>query len=263
MQHLLYNGDVKITFTESNHSYWLEDENGKKKRLCGVTTMLSVLDKPALIPWAVGVTVDYIRKNLDRLSEEPSVLLREAKDESNKVRDLSAEIGSAIHNWIEQHIKGEQPEMPTDDRVLIGVNSFLEWVDEFKVEFKHSELLVYSKKYNYVGTLDIIATINGEDYLLDIKTGNALYAEVKLQTSAYKRAYEEESGNKLKGRWALRISKETEDEYKIKMEKKGRDASGYKVFEAKYLGDDDDADFECFLSCLNIYRWKSEANKDF
>lgn len=263
----LYNGAVTILFDDSidpdtgkqKHIYYLV-EAGKKKRLCGVTTFIGVLDKPALIPWAVGVTIDYVREHLNELQNDSYEILEKAKKESQNQKDIAGEIGKQIHKWVEQHIKGEQPEMPEDDRVLMGINNFIDWVAEYKVEFKASEILIYSQSFNYVGCADIIATIDGQDYLLDIKTSNQIYQEVRLQTAAYKMAYEEETGKKLKGRWVLRISKENEDEYIARMEKKGKpDYPPFKIFEAVNLGEDTFEDFNGFTACMELYRWKQGA----
>ena len=215
----LYGGKVQIRFQPGNHSYWLLGP--KLKRLTGVTTHISVLDKPALIPWEVGLAIDYVRDNIELLRQgdvEANEILRRAKDEANKQKDIAAEIGSATHAWVEQHAKGLEPEMPDDPKVLQGVVSFLDWVADNKVTFLWNERMVYSKKHGYVGTADFgikfeTADHKGKTYMGDLKTGNGIYAEVKQQTAAYLKAIEEESGEHYDGRWVLRISKETEEEY--------------------------------------------------
>ena len=92
----LYNKEIIIKFDEDNHRYWRFDGDGKMKRLSGVTTFLNIINKPALIPWAVGVTIQYVREHLDSLQEDPKTLLQRARDEHTKQRDIAAEIGSAI-----------------------------------------------------------------------------------------------------------------------------------------------------------------------
>lgn len=263
--HKLYNGDVTIHFKDSNHSYWIE-ENGKKRRLAGVTTFIKIMDKPALVRWAVRTTVEYIRENLEELQNDPHQILQNAKEESDRQKDLAAEIGSAIHGWIEDHINGDNPEMPEDERVLQGVVHFLDWVSEHKVKFISSEQIVYSRTFDYVGTLDIIAEVDGELCLIDIKTGNGIYAEVKMQTAAYRSAWQEEQKQELSGRWVWRISKETEEQYVERMNKKGKtDFAPFKPFEAVYLDIEADAqenDFKGFLWTQKLYRWRARAQKE-
>ncbi len=273
----LYGGTVTIKFNPGNHSYWLTNKK-PMERLCGVTTHIGVLDKPALVPWAVGLTVDYIRDHIELLKNgeiEPDQLFQQARNEADKQRDLAAEIGTAIHGWIESHIKGEEPDMPEDAKVLQGVLSFLDWVNDQKVEFLWSERIIYSKKHNYVGTADFGIKIGknglkGKRFMGDIKTGNGIYAEVKQQTAAYMSAITEESGEKYDGRWVLRISKETEEQYMAKMEKKmmaGKIKSipPFKVFEALFLDNDPksfDRDFKAYLSSKNEYEWKKVAEAE-
>jgi len=269
----LYKGSVEIKFNPGNHSYYLTSEK-PQKRLCGVTTHIGVLDKPALIPWAVGLTVDYIKDHIELIKSgdvDAYQILRMAKEEANKQRDVAAEIGTAIHAWIEAHIKDESPDIPDDPRVLQGVNNFLEWVEKTTATFLWSERVVYSKKYGYVGTADFGVKINGKKYLADIKTGNGIYAEVKQQTAAYLEAVHEEDGKETyKGRWVLRISKETEEDYKIRMQKKvdaGRLTSipPFKVFEAIFLDNDPesmDRDFQAYLASKLEYEWKKIAEKE-
>lgn len=263
--HSLYNGEIKIEFKENCHGYWLLGD--KKIRLCGVTTYIGVKDKSAaLIPWAVGETVNYIRDHLDDLQKDPNELLKLAKAEAERQKQEAADLGTQIHKWCEEYIRGNNPEMPEDDKVLTGVNSFLEWMSQNKAKFLETEKVVYSKKYGYVGTLDIVAEIDGKLYLIDIKTGNGLYSEVKMQTAAYLMAEIEETGREFAGRWALRISKETEDDYKAKMAKKGKeDYPEFKIFEALFLDEDETAlekDFMGFKACIDLYQWDKYAMKE-
>ena len=276
----LYNNTVEILFDDSlnakgekKHAYYLK-ENGKMQRLAGVTTYCGILDKPALIPWAVGLTVDFIREHIDLIKSgkfSSDEILKLAKEESERVKNDAGDIGSKIHKWIEEFIKGNNPEMPNDDRVITGVNAFLDWVDEVKAKFICSEKIVYSKKNRFVGTLDFTVKIGAgplksKKLLGDTKTGNSIYEEVKLQTAAYQGAEEEEAGKKLyDGRIVLRVSKESEEEYLERMQKKGtKNIQPYQVFEAVFLDNDPEEfgrDYSAFIKVMEIYRWKQAASK--
>lgn len=276
----LYNGTVEILFDDSldakgekKHAYYLL-ENDKKVRLAGVTTYIGVLDKPALINWAVNVTVDFLRMHIDYLKTgqiTTEEILRMAKEESNRIKNEAGDLGSAIHKWIEEYVKGNNPEMPQDDRVITGVNAFLDWMDEVKGKIICSEKIVYSKQNRYVGTLDFgikigAGPLKGKTLLGDIKTGNSIYEEVKMQTAAYQVADEEEAGKKLyDGRIVLRVSKEDESEYMARMKKKDlKVIPPYQVFEAIFLGNDNnqlEQDYNAFLNCMSLYRWKQAASK--
>jgi hypothetical protein len=268
----LYNGQVTIKFDEDNHRYWLAGD--KMERLRGVTTIINILDKPALIPWAVNVAISYVREHLDELQFSPAEILRRAQEEHKAQRDLAAETGNAIHAWISKHLSGDTPDMPDEPQILAGVNAFLGWAIEKDVKFKWTERVVYSRERNFIGTADIGVEIGGLSYLVDIKTGNDIYSEVRLQTAAYMAAYNEELDenstvveDRMVGRYVLRISKESESEYLDRQAKAGRNEfKPYQVFEAVYLDDDDLAynrDLDAFNAANLLYQWKQDASKSF
>jgi hypothetical protein len=264
----LYNGEIVVLFNEEKHQYWIKEP--KMRRLAGVTTICGILNKPFLIPWAVNTTIDYVKKNIDVLQSgtvSGNDILEMARNESDRIKTDSADLGKAIHKWVEDYIMGRQPEMPEDERIMIGVSSFLDWEKENKIKYLWSEKVVYSKKHGFVGTADIGVQSGKKKYLVDLKTGNSLYPEVKLQTSAYAKASEEENGIKFDGRWALRLSKETEEEYYERMGKKNlKSIPPYKVFDAVFLDEDPEEmerDYNSFINALNLYEWQKSADKIF
>jgi len=68
--------------------------------------------------------------------------------------------------------------------------------------------MVYSKKHDYVGLLDLIAIIDKKKYLVDYKTSKGIYSDAYFQVAAYRNAYEEETGEKLDGTLILHFNKE-------------------------------------------------------
>ena len=107
-------------------------------------------------------------------------------------KEAAADAGTAIHDWIEKKIKGEDQEIPEDEKVKNGVLAFLQWTNENKIKWLENEKIVYSKKHDFIGKLDAIAKINGRKFLIDYKSSKGLYPEFYLQTAAYQLAYEEE-----------------------------------------------------------------------
>ncbi len=272
----LYDGKIEVVFDSGEngekHDYRIE---GKRKT--GVTTFIGIIDKSMmLIPWAVGMALDYVRDNMDVLKLDPTEVYSRAQEAHNAEKEKAGDLGTAIMAWIENYIKGLEPEMPTNENVLQGVLSFLQWKDEHKVKFLSTERLVYSKKHDYVGKMDLEIEIDGKRYCADIKSGNGLYPEVMLQLAGYMMADVEESKRKYEGRWAIRVSKETEEEYMARMEKKNAskiargmkatEIQPYQVFEAVYLDKDPKQlkkDFKAFINFMEGYRWKQEAEKYF
>lgn len=231
----LYNDKVELLFYPVAHRYKLK---GSKDWLISVTAVTDIIDKSRqLMRWAVLLTVDNVIKFID---ENPSFTVQmlkhavvEAGGEYEKRRVEAADIGSQIHAWVEQYILSliegkELPEMPSDENVLNGITGFLTWLGEHKVDFHQTERLVYSKKYNYAGQMDAIATIDGKKYVVDFKTGKGIYSAFRYQVAGYRLAYEEENPEeKFDGNIIIHFNKENGEFDKLIIEneeyKKDRD----------------------------------------
>lgn len=264
----LYKGKIKGKFYPASHRYYV---NGKPKT--GVTTYLGIVDKSRpLITWATELYRDYLL-SVSAEGEITEAHIFEGAVLHEERKQAAAAIGDEVHSWVEKYIKGETPEMPESREAQIGVSAFLDWASEHKVEFLSSERVVYSKKHDFIGKMDIEAMVNGKLCLIDIKTSNGLYNTYGMQTAAYVRADEEESGRKYHGRWLIRLSKETEDEYLDRMAKKAANrarkgqaaftAAPYQVFEAKFLDNDPthlQRDFDAFLHAKALYEWNRETD---
>jgi hypothetical protein len=276
----LYKGAVKGKMYPDSHRYYV---NGKPKT--GVTTFIGIKDKSrALMTWKGFRVVDYLLKKLDKGKiDEQTICIASYIDEIEK--EEAADFGSKIHEWVEGYInfklkkQKEMPEMPDIKQVQVGVNAFLDWEKEHKVKVISSERVVYSKKHDYIGKMDIEAIIDGDLCLVDLKSSNGLYNGVNLQTAGYVHADEEESEKEYVGRWAVRLSKYDEAEYYEREEKKkkikqiicqarGREYKDYpippyQVFEAKYLDPEPgliDRDFKAFLAAKHLYQWDKETD---
>ena len=59
------------------------------------------------------------------------------------------------------------------------------------IEWLGSEKKVYSKIWNYAGTIDALARINGELYVIDFKTSAKVYKDYYLQVFGYAQAIHE------------------------------------------------------------------------
>ena len=278
----MYKGKIKMRFFPDSHVYMV---NGVRKT--GVTTYINILDKSrALMSWKGSLTVAFLLKKLKEgnITEE-MICATHNIDEIEK--DEAAKFGSMIHDWCENYIKAKLkikgysiPDMPEDSKVLNGVSAFLDWEKEHKVKFISSERVVYSKKHDYIGKMDIEAYVDGEICLVDLKSSNGLYNTVRLQTAAYLKADEEERGKGIyTGRWAVRLAKYDEKEYLQREELKkqikkmvasylGKDFKDYEiptyqVFEAKYLDEKKgqlEFDMDGFIHAKALFLWNKETD---
>lgn len=206
----LYKGKVEIGFEERDwggkkiHCY--TDSKGGK--LLSVTGITGTIDKSNfLIPWAIKLMGKYLTDNfIGKLLSIGEIEIAQSKWRTAK--EEAADIGTAIHEWIDMKVRGENPEIPDNEKTKNGVLAFLKWTNENKIKWLENEKIVYSKKYNYVGTLDAIAKIKGKTFLVDYKSSKGIYPEFYLQTAGYQLAYEEENGKFIDGRILLHLGKE-------------------------------------------------------
>ena len=156
--------------------------------LHGVTTVLSVISKPQLIPWAAGMATDYVRDNLSlNIFSDPvrfEALLKEAKSAHRKKKEKAGDWGTILHKAIEDWVKsGTEPDLKDEQKVVF--EKFKDWCKENKVEFIESEKHVWSKDMWVGGICDLVFTMDGKKYIGDIKTSSGIYNEHFFQMAAY------------------------------------------------------------------------------
>jgi hypothetical protein len=148
-------------------------------RVPSVTTIIGILDKPALLYWAWKLGQDGI--------------------DMDAARQQAANIGTVAHARVEAHVRG----IPFDETGIPGEvlekssTAFLGFLDLWRRRryvMVESELKMVSEKWQVGGRLDLVAQPEdapGQFELIDIKAANAVYREGKLQACAYAAMYEE------------------------------------------------------------------------
>jgi hypothetical protein len=166
------------------HAYYLGD-----RKLDGVTTLISGgLPKPALVKWASNTAADLACDEWDALAELPlSERRKRIAGAPDAKRNSAAVKGTRIHALADPIARGKEVTVPEE---LAGhVDSCVRFLDEWDVQTQWSESPVYHEKYLYAGTLDLIATIAGETWLLDWKTSaSGAYGDTAFQLAAYRYA---------------------------------------------------------------------------
>jgi hypothetical protein len=176
-----------------------------------VTTILSVIGKPALINWAANMERELvINASADLYEDLPGpkfpkmsrpVYITTLKDRLGKekahVKELAraGDIGTQVHARIEWEVRKALGQKVGDEPVLQqeALSAFSVW-QEWSVAANFRPLLceqaVFSKKYQYAGTMDLMAEMRDADgkmikVIVDWKTGKAIYDEALLQNTAY------------------------------------------------------------------------------
>jgi len=140
----------------------------------------------------------------------------------------AAEEGTQVHELCEAYLNGEELKF-LDDRGRPQYNPdvwqmflrFVEFWEEFKPTLIETEVHIFSDVLKVAGTCDLIVEINGELWLLDLKTSNQLQTVYELQTAVYGQCYEECFGKKIDRFGILWLKSSKRKSAKGKMQGKG------------------------------------------
>ena len=188
-------------------------------RVPGATTIIGILDKPALIKWANNLGLQGI--------------------DSTKYVDSLADVGTLAHHIILCHHKGEVPDMSdySENQIELAGNSVASyqlWEKSHTIKPILIEESFVSETLKYGGKPDIYCILDDVPTLLDFKTGRALYTEVMYQLAAYRNLLLER-GYPVEQCMALRIGRTAGEGFEVK------------------IGNDMDTAFSIFMHCLDLY----------
>lgn len=208
----LYGGSVQLDFDIEKHEYRVEG-----RVVPGVSSIAGMIDKSsALMNWAGKQVVAFLKEHapphgVDIDRKMFMSLLAESKGCWRRKTEEAAATGTLVHAAVENYIKNRvEPPNDLPEPVLKGYSAFKQWIAENEVEFVHSEKPVYSKKYGFAGTTDLIAKIRKRLSIVDFKTSKAIYPfEQGVQLAGYQIALEEELGEQFDGRWIVRLDKKS------------------------------------------------------
>lgn len=155
--------------------------------------------------------------------------LKEVGNDADTIRDAAGDRGSTVHKLTEQYDDGLEVSLMKPiqinpfDTVHKIQYSMQEWAmferyvnfrQRFPLEILAMEMQLISEKYEEAGTLDRYVEIDGKRMILDIKTSNALYDHYWLQLAAYKRMFEDISGQTVDAVGILWLNAKTRTEGK-------------------------------------------------
>jgi hypothetical protein len=153
-----------------------------------VTTVLGVMDKPALPGWAAKCVAEYAADNLEAitlLGRDERIALMKGVPWRN--RDKAADRGTDAHTYAERRLTFGIKANPT--------NASEECVDEIIALLDPTPLItegtVWNHTIGYAGTFDGVWRLrDGRLVLIDWKSGKGVYPEAGLQLNAYARGEE-------------------------------------------------------------------------
>ena len=134
------------------------------QRLWSATTIIGVLDKPALVPWAALETATAAvdeqpiwRSRLEHEGREEAIdWLKKSRYRRRKGRRSSTELGTAVHKAAEHKaIYGHyRTEDANDAELRPFLVQFDRFLDAFQPRYIAAEVTVFSPTYGYAGTCD-------------------------------------------------------------------------------------------------------------
>lgn len=163
---------MTLSFTEETHEYRWGDR---------------------IVPSVTGIIGELRKVTLGRYEYYVNVFTGNVID-AETVRD-AGDFGTAIHAACALIVRGGHDGLDweaLDADLIPPLKQFEKWLEEWSPEIILVEEPMYSQRYGYAGTSDIIARIprlKNRIAVIDLKTG--VYTMVGPQTSAYAEQYKE------------------------------------------------------------------------
>jgi len=178
------------------------------------------------------------------------IIMRKAGDE-----------GTQTHNAIEDLLLGNEVTWMDDfgnarynETVWGMIVKFKQFWDMAKPELISTEEFTFSDEHKYAGTADLVVKINGEVWLIDIKTSNSLHKSYDLQLAAYAQSLFEQKGIKIE-RTGILWLKSTR-----RSESKKADEFFAKGWELKPV-DEMEKNFELFKMIYRLYELENPTTE--
>lgn len=260
-------------YRDSDHSYFMDG-----KKMTGCTTILGVLNKPALVGWAARMACDFasamIESGKTYTQEELTNIFAEAKTAHARKRDEGAQKGTDIHALVEEYVNlmiGTQRGIAHQVSYIAEhwepIIAFVDWAVRENIRFISSEQKLYSKSLFVAGTADLIFEKDGKRYIGDIKTYKKIWDRVPFyQCAGYALMYQSMEHEKELTR--IVESDINPEEYKV------TPISGYCIInlpkERKFKEEEDimwsfdtEGDTKAFLACVEIYRQNANFKPNY
>lgn len=216
-----------------------------------VTTVLGVLDKPALPRWAAKEVAEFATKHKDSwINLPPDAAVDMLKGSPWRTRDKAAAAGTDAHEYCEALLKGEVSiDSPFDPPGLGNAAGNLRAIlKKLQPQPLLIEGTVWSHKYGFAGSFDGIHIIDGKVTLVDLKTSTGVYPDYSIQLAAYK--------------YAEVILRTDGTETPVPP------ITNCQIWHAPKEGswsvvdvDVTEAEFGVFLAALEVFKWKTERSK--
>jgi hypothetical protein len=197
---------------------------------------------------SVTTILQYMPKNkffdnwLKDVGHNADLIMRKAGKEGTQVHEAAEALvlGKEV-NWMDDYGNAKYSQI-----VWEMILKFYDFWSTYKPKLISTEEFVFSDKFKYAGTADLLVEMDGEIWLLDLKTSNNLHRSYNLQLAAYAKAIEETKGIKIKRTGIIWLKANTRSASKKKGVYQGK---GWQI---KTI-DEIDYNFDLFQTIYKLY----------
>ena len=179
-----------IKFYPKSHTYHIRAGATDRpwSKVPSVTTVLNAVDggkSGAMAYWAANLAADSVTQQLHPYSDRtlPAGVIMGIAENARKAhtvkRDKAGDAGNVAHEWLEKYCYylrdgTPKPRRPSDKSAQWIVDRALQFFDNHEVKPIHIERKLGGMldDQGYAGTVDLIALVDGELWMIDFKTSN-------------------------------------------------------------------------------------------
>lgn len=181
----------EIEILRDRFGYKIGPPAGDKAFLRRVTTLCNGIPKDALPYWAAKSVAEFAIEHRERWEGLPKTdALKLLKGVPWSERDDKGDRGTAVHKTLEAIVRGKPipDDLETEDELGCAIAGE-EFLKSEPWKPLGTEVTVFSRRYQYAGTFDLLAKDSGGiTWLLDFKTSRSIYPNMAAQLVAYHNA---------------------------------------------------------------------------
>lgn len=197
---------------------------------------------------SVTTILQYMPKNkffetwLKDVGHNADLIMKKAGKEGTQVHEACEKLvlGEEV-NWMDDYGNAKYSQL-----VWEMILKFYDFWTTHKPELISSEEFIWSDKHKYAGTADLVVKMNGEIWLLDLKTSNSLHKSYDLQLASYAKALKESKDIEIQRTGIIWLKAQSRGPSKTKGVIQG---SGWKLVTI----DEIDHNFELFQMIYKLY----------
>lgn len=205
---------------------------------------------------SVTTILQYMPKNkffeswLKDVGHNADLIMRRAGKEGTQVHEAAEALvkGEEI-SWMDNYGNAKYSQI-----VWEMILKFYDFWSTYKPELISAEDFVWSDEHRYAGTADLVVKMNGETWLLDLKTSNSIHKSYDLQLASYAKALEESKGIKIDRTGIIWLKAHTRGPSKQKNVIQGK---GWKLLQV----DEIDKNFELFKMIYELYKLENPVTE--